>query len=94
MNPDESKSYDLIKASLLKAYAKTSDSYFMKFDNAIIENGESMKQFLDRIRGYYLRWIEIAKIEKTFEGLFNEAIKSKIYKLVNSELGTYLRERA
>jgi hypothetical protein len=93
MSNDERKDFEIMKAVILKTYLKNPDSYKKKFDDASMEVGESMQQFITRIQGFYLRWVEVAKIEKTFEGLFHEAVKSKIFNTVNSELCTHLKEK-
>ena len=93
LSHEEMKDYELIKKAMLLRFGLSPEKFKEKFDAAMMDKGETMQQFLTRIKGYYLRWIESAKIEQTFEGLSNEYIKLKIFSSVSNPLQTYLRER-
>ncbi|HMK58804.1 MAG TPA: RNase H-like domain-containing protein [Nitrososphaeraceae archaeon] len=93
LSQEDASNYEKIKEALLRAYLKNPESYKKSFDEATINVGETMYQFMERIKGLYMKWIDVAKIPRTFEGLFHEAIRSKVLHTVNPELCTHLREK-
>ena len=70
MMPTEyANDYDQLKDALLKRYQLTADGFKRRFRSATPETGETPIQFLTRLDNYLLRWIELARAEKSFEGI-------------------------
>ena len=70
MMPTEyANDYDQLKDALLKRYQLSADGFKKRFRSAKPEAGETPIQFLTRLDNYLLRWIELAKADKSFEGL-------------------------
>ena len=70
MMPTEyANDYDQLKDALLKRYQLSADGFKKRFRSAKPESGETPIQFLTRLDNYLLRWIELAKADKSFDGL-------------------------
>jgi len=52
------------------------------------------RQFINRLNNYLVRWIELAKVEKTFEGLKDLFVKEQYLSVCPTDLALFLRERA
>jgi len=61
--------YDQLKTALLKRYQRSVDGFKKRFLLTKPEPEETPTQFLTRIDNYLQRWIELAKAEKTCDGL-------------------------
>ena len=57
------------KDALLKRYQLSADGFKKRFRSAKPEVGETPSQFLTRLDNYLERWIELAKVTKSCEGL-------------------------
>ena len=49
--------------------------------------------FAERITGYLDRWIELAEIDKSFDGLKELIVKEQFLAVSEEHLTLYLRER-
>ena len=58
------------------------------------ETDESPDQFIIRLSTYLIRWLELSKTEKTFEGLKDLIVKEQFINSCPKELAVHLRERA
>ena len=67
--PEQAGDYDRLKDALLKRYLLSADGFNKRFRTAKPEAGETPSQFLARIDSYLERWIELAKVTKSYEGL-------------------------
>jgi len=47
----------------------TEGGYKNKFYEATLEPGESPAQFIVRLENYFMRWVTLAKVDQSFEGL-------------------------
>jgi hypothetical protein len=72
----------------------TERGYKQKFHGSKPEVGESPLQFITRIASYFTRWIELAKIEKTFEGIMTLIVREQYFTTCSKLLELFLRERA
>ena len=55
--------------ALLKRYALTEEGYKQRFYDSNAERGESPQQFIVRLDSYFERWLQMAKIEQTYDGV-------------------------
>ena len=86
--------YETLKQALLKRYNKTEEGYKHKFYTAKDETGEVPQQFMARLDSYIERWTELAKIEKSFEGLKNLMVREQFLSVCTKDLEVYLREKS
>ena len=90
----EAKSYDKLKAALLRKYDLTVDGFRKRFYETRRERDETAAQFICRLVGYLDRWVQLANIDQTYEGLKDLIIKEQFYAVSEEELTLYLRERS
>jgi len=69
MPPQQAGDYDRLKDALLKRYLLSADGFKKRFRSAKPELGDTLAQFLTRLDNYLERWIELAKVTKSDEGL-------------------------
>lgn len=56
-------------------------------------SGETISQFAVRIENYLERWVELGKVEKTYEGLKDLIMREQILQQVSKPLALFLKER-
>ena len=92
--PDQSQDYDVLKAALLRRYSLTEEGYKNKFYECKPEKGESPLQFIVRLDSYFLRWLELAEVKMTFDGLRSLMVRERYFATCSKSLELFLRERA
>jgi len=86
--------YDSLKDALLKRYCMTEEGYKHRFYSSKAEVGQSSRQFITRLDSYIDRYIELAGVEKTFEGLRTLAVREQYLTTYTKDLEVFIRERA
>jgi len=69
MPPEQARDFERLKDALLQRYQLSADGFKKRFRSAKPEAGETPSQFLTRLDNYLERWIELAKVTKSYEGL-------------------------
>ncbi|XP_077537549.1 uncharacterized protein LOC144149778 [Haemaphysalis longicornis] len=93
MTAEESLDYTKVKKALLQRFRFTATAYQEKFREARAEDGETGKHFAARLSSYFDRWVEMANISKTYEGLRDLLISEQFYCCCHPSLVTFLKER-
>ena len=91
--PEEALEYDVLKEALLKRFEMTEDGFRKRFRNCRPEVGETFTQFSKRLVRYIHRWMELAKTDKTFEGLLDLMLRDQFIQSCGKDLTLFLRER-
>ncbi len=94
MAADEAMDYSRVKEALLKRYRLTEDGFRSKFRDNDPMSGESPGQFITRLKNYLDRWMEMAHVDREFEGLYNLMVKEQFVKKCSNDLSVYLKEKA
>jgi len=94
LTAEESKDYKVLKDALLRRYQMTEDGYKRRFYSAKPEGGESPAQFITRLSNYLIRWIDLAEVEETFNGVCSLIIREQYMSTCSKDLELFLRERA
>ena len=81
--------YGKMKIALMKRYDLTEDGYMCKFRFSSPETDESPDQFIVRLSTYNIRWLELSKTEKTFEGLKDLIVKEQFINTCPKELAVH-----
>jgi len=81
-----------LKAALLKRYRLSADGFKRRFRSAKPEPEKTPIQFLIRIDIYLQRWIELAKAEKTFDGLKTLMVQEQYFRVCPKEMAMHLKE--
>ena len=88
----DANNYDKLKEALLRRYDFTEDGYRNKFRQGKPIGNESPEQFVERLRDYLYKWVEMSKTEKTFHALAAMFVKEQFMNCVQKELAVYLRQ--
>ena len=93
MMPTEyANDYDQLKDALLKRYQLSADGFKKRFRSAKPEAGETPIQFLTRLDNYLLRWIELAKADKSFDGLKTLIVQEQYLSTCPTGMAMHLKE--
>ena len=87
----EALNYDALKSALLKRYDLTEDGFKRKFRSCRPEMGETFSQFSVRMSNYLNRWIEMSKIAKSFDGLYDLILRDQFLNVCNRDLALFLK---
>lgn len=93
MPPERALDYDELKLALLRRYDLTVDGFKRKFRSSRPEQGETFTQFAVRQDSYLTRWVDMAKTDKTYEGLFDLMVRDQFLHMCSHELALFLKER-
>lgn len=85
--------YATLKAALLERFEKTEDGFRQQFRRCRPEKGETFTQFSVRLASYLDRWIEIGKVDKTFQGLYDLVLRDQFISVCNKDLILFPKER-
>src|SRR5688572_9873769 len=91
---EKATDYDYLKDALLKRFQLTEEGFRVKFRSVKVDSGETPAQFLARLESYLLRWMALAKVDATFEGLKDLIIREQYINTCPSYLAVFLKERA
>ncbi len=93
LSVDESLDFDALKTALLKRFQLTEEGFRSKFRNSKAEMGETPQQFVVRLDDYLLRWMDLAKVSKDFEGLKDLVLREQFMQASSKPLQIFLKER-
>ena len=93
MPKEDALNYYKLKVALLKRYELTEEGFKRKYKKCRPENGETFQQFTTRMKSYFTRWIDMASIEKSYEGLRDLILREQLTFICNRDLELFLRER-
>ena len=93
MPKEDALNYDNLKVALLKRYELTEEGFKRKYKKCRPENGETFQQFTTRMKSYFTQWIDMASIEKSYEGLQDLILREQLTFVCNIELELFLHER-
>jgi hypothetical protein len=93
LSAEDSTNYDVLKDSLLKRFQLTEEGFRQKLRNCKMEVGETAQQFVVRMEEYILRWMSLAKVDKTFEGLIDLILREQFMLSSSKSLQVFLKER-
>ena len=84
--------YDKLKVALLKIYELTEEGFKRKYKRCRPENCETFQQFTFRMKSYFTRWIAMASIDKTYEGLQDLILREQLTFICNRDQDVFLCE--
>jgi len=87
--PEQAGDYDRLKDTLLKRYLLSADGFKKRFRSVKPELGETPSQFLTNLE----RWIELAKVTKSYEGLKTLTVQEQYLSTCPKEMAMRLKER-
>ena len=93
LSNENAKDYDVLKKALQDRYHLNAEGFRMKLRESVAVEGESPAQFIERLKSYLGKWIELAGVEKTYEGLEYLILAEQFTSTCNKNLATFLKER-
>ena len=69
MDEEDALHYEKLKEAILYRYDYTEDGFRENFRKSKAQKNESPEQFIARLKGYLRRWIELAPVEQTYDGI-------------------------
>ena len=85
--------YEKLKDALLKNFDMTERGFRKKFRNDRPERSETFIQFGSRLRSYLDKWINMAKIENTFEAICDFMGRDQFLESCSQELYVHLKAK-
>ena len=92
LTQEDARDYDKVKTALLRRFNNTEEGYRQKLYTSRAEPGESPEQFVVRLLHYLKRWVDLAMIEQSFEGLSQLIVREQFLQGCSKDLEVYLRE--
>ena len=93
LSSTEALDYDKLCDALLKRYQLTEEGFRQKFRTSKQEVGETAGQFVVRLTNYLSRWMELGKVDETYEGLKDLILREQFLTVSNRNLVLFLKER-
>ena len=93
MKVEDSMSFEKVKQELLRKFRHTKEGFRLRFRTVKPEKGEMPDQFVKKIANYCDRWIELSKVEQTYDGLRNLIICEQFMNCCGKEMLPYLKEK-
>ncbi len=91
---ERASQYDVVKDALLQRYQVTEVGFRTNLFDSKTEITENAVEFLSRIDGYLTRWMQLVKVEETYEGLRDLLLKEQLLKTGDKTLTMFVMERA
>ena len=85
--------YNKLKNALLKRHQLTEEGFRRKFREEKPDQGETVYQFIARIRRYLERWVDLAGIDKTYESVMDLLMREQYVSTCSEEMAIFLKER-
>ena len=89
----DANDYEKLKDALLKNFDMTERGFRKKFRNDRPERSETFIQFGSRLRSYLDKWINMAKIENTFEAICDFMARDQFLESSSRELYVHLKPK-
>ena len=93
LSPDDALNYDKLKDALLKRFQLTEEGFRSKFRNSKPETGETPPQFVSRLEEYLHRWMDLASVDESYDGLKDLILREQFMQASSKNLQVFLKER-
>ena len=90
--PEEAMDYERLQTALLKRYDFTERGYREKFREARPQGQENPSQFIFRLKNYFTKWIELAKVEQIFMGVVDFIVREQFTSSCSKDLLIWLKQ--
>ena len=94
LSQDEAMDYQRLKLALLKWYDFTEFGYCRRFRDEKPEGQESPSQFIVRLKTCLTKWVKLAKVEESFDGVVELMVRKQFTNARPRELSMHLNERS
>ena len=93
MKVEDSMDFEKVKEALMQKFRLTKEGFRQRFRTSRPENNETPEQFAARLTNYCERWIDLSKINHTYEELFDFMIREQFLACCNREMIAYMKEK-
>ena len=94
LSTEDAADYDKLKDALLKNFDMTERGFRKKFRYSRPERSETFIQFSSRLCSYLNKWLTMAKVEKSFEGVCDFMARDQFLEACSRELFVHLKPKA
>ena len=94
LSTEDALNYDRLHLALLKRYNFTEHGYRERFRGAKPEGQETPSQFLVRISNYFDKWVELASVDKSYEGVMELMVREQFTNSCPKDVAIHLMERS
>ena len=93
MPASEANDFKSLKTALLKRYQLTEDGFRNKFRTSKPESGETVFQFVARLKRYFQRWVDLTEVTQDYDGLSDLLVREQFIGTCSEGMRLFLRER-
>ena len=93
LSPEDSQSYDTVKAAVLKSYELVPEAYRQKFRDRKKNDSETYVEFAHDKNVLFKRWCDSKEVGSDFEKLRQIVLIEEFKKCISSDVRTYLDEK-
>jgi hypothetical protein len=93
LSADEANDYNALKKALLCHYRLTAETYRKLFRESTKKVTETHSQFHTRVRVLFEKWMKMAEVERSYDGLREVILKEHVLSTYRRELTVFLAER-
>ncbi|KAJ8030959.1 hypothetical protein HOLleu_27522 [Holothuria leucospilota] len=90
---EQATSYEKLKEALLHKYQLTAEGFRVKFRSSKREKGETYSQYIDRLKQYLLRWVQLSKTKEEFKDVVDLFLREQVIVSSSKDLAIFLKER-
>ena len=91
---EEIGNYDKLKNALLRHFEMTEDGFRRRFHSTRMTKGDTASQFMCKLSDSFDRWVKLASVEETYQGLREFMIVQQFIFGCPKEISTHIREKA
>lgn len=93
LSNEDAADYEKLKDALLKNFDMTERGFRKKFRYSRPEKSETFIQFSSRLKSYLEKWLNMAKIEKSFPAVCDFMARDQFLESCNRELYVHLKPK-
>ena len=90
LHPEDKESFLALRDALLNKHQLHSIHFKQKFKSATLKPNENYTQFIERIRSYLIKWVELGKYEQSFDGMVNLMLSDQLDAQFSPKLKAFL----
>ena len=94
LSTEDAADYGRLRDALLKNFDMTERGFRKKFRYGRPERSETFIQFSSRLRSYLEKWLNMTKVEKTFEAMCDFMARDQFLESCSRELYVHLKPKA
>ena len=94
LSTEDAADYDKLKDALLKNFDITERGFRTKFRYSRPERSETFIQYSSRLCSYLNKWLTMAKVEKSFEAVWDFMARDQFLEAYSRELFVHLKPKA